>query len=70
MSRKKIEVYTSGHEAPLDLSMRPLEKWPLAATLVVHEGKEHEPVFTQSEVRTILKNTLREVFSAMQNNAR
>lgn len=41
---KKIPVYTSGHHAPLDLSLRPLYKWPVPATLVVHSGMVHEPV--------------------------
>lgn len=52
---KKIPVYTSGHAAPLDLSLRPLYKWPVPATLVVHSGMAHEPVYTESEVKALLK---------------
>lgn len=55
MATKKIEVYTSGHQAPLDIShMRALLKYPMAATLVVHESDKHERVFTESEVRAMV----------------
>jgi hypothetical protein len=36
--------------------MRPLYKWPKAATLVIHESDGHEQVFTESEVLDILRD--------------
>ena len=62
---RKLTVYTGKGVGVFDLSARPnMYTEPQAATIVMHDQEDHEPVYTRSEVGQLVK-TLRMAFNVI-----